>query len=305
MFSTPPLLKPGDRIAIVAPGRKTDRILIDRSVAILQDWGLQVLLSPNLFSSQHSYLSGTDQERLADLQHALDDPSISAILCARGGYGSTRILGSLDMSAAVERPKWLIGFSDITALHLRFLSERIKAIHATMPVLFSRPESLVSVESLRKLLFTGVAQLSAGPSANNKLGDSDGVCVGGNLSLIVDSLGTATEISTDNKILIIEEVDEYFYKVDRMLMQLKRAGKLAKLRGLVVGHMTDIKNGELTFALSVEEVILEAVAEYHFPIAFGLPTGHENPNLAWVQGGTASLSVNSSGSSIRFQSPNF
>ncbi|HEY0739829.1 MAG TPA: LD-carboxypeptidase [Chryseosolibacter sp.] len=299
-FITPPLLLPGDKIAIVAPARKIDMALVDRSVAILQEWGLQVLLSENLSSASHSYLSGTDAQRLADFQRALNDDSIRAILCARGGYGSTRIIDSLDLSNVIRKPKWLIGFSDITSIQLLFLSERIKSIHATMPVLFSRSESVVSVESLYKLLFNGVANLSAASSQFNRPGQAEGIVVGGNLSLIADSLGTQTEITTDNRILIIEEVDEYFYKIDRMLTQLKRAGKLSRLHGLVVGHMTDVKNGELTFASRVEEVVLNAVAEYHFPVAFNFPTGHENPNLAWVQGGHATLSVSADSSELRF-----
>lgn len=300
IFRTPPLLAPGDKIAIVAPARKIDRSLVERSVEILQEWGLQSVLSENVFSSKHSYLSGTDAERLSDFQNMLNDNSIKAILCARGGYGSTRIVDAIDLSAMIAKPKWLIGFSDITSLHLLLLSERIKSIHATMPVLFPRAESLVSTESLRKLLFKGVAHLSADVSVFNREGETQGIVVGGNLSLIVDSLGTATEISTENRILVIEEVDEYFYKLDRMITQLKRAGKLSKLSGLVVGHMTDIKNGELNFASRFEDVISEAVSEYKYPVAFNFPTGHENPNLAWVQGGTASLRVTKTESSLRF-----
>lgn len=276
-------------------------MLVDRSVEMLQEWGLQIVLGENLFSSKHSYLSGTDTERLSDLQRALDDTSIKAILCARGGYGSTRIVESLDLTSIISQPKWLIGFSDITSLQLLFLSERLKSIHATMPVLFPRAESLLSTESLRILLFLGVAHLTAEGSAFNREGETQGIVIGGNLSLIVDSLGTPTEISTENRILVIEEVDEYFYKVDRMMTQLKRAGKLARLRGLVVGHMTDIKNGELNFASRFEEVILDAVSAYHYPVGFNFPTGHENPNLAWVQGGEATLTVNKTNASLRFQ----
>lgn len=300
-FVTPPLLRAGDKIAIVAPARKIDRALIDRSIEILQEWGLQVALSANLYSSKHSYLSGSDDERLHDLQAAINDQSVSAILCGRGGYGSSRIVDRLDLSGLAEAPKWLVGFSDITSLHLRFLAERVQCIHGTMPVLFSRAESVLSVESLRKLLFNGVASMNAHPSAFNRTGEGIAMVVGGNLSLIVDSLGTQTEISTDNKILVIEEIDEYYYKVDRMMTQLKRAGKLSRLAGLVVGHMTDLKNGELTFASSVEEIISGAVAEYNYPVAFNFPTGHENPNLAWVQGGTAALQVTGGGSSLKFR----
>jgi muramoyltetrapeptide carboxypeptidase len=300
LFKTPLLLNPGDKVAIVAPARKIDRSLVERSVEILQEWGLQIVLGKNLFSSKHSYLSGTDSERLSDFQNAINDNSIRAILCARGGYGSTRIVDAVDLSAMIANPKWLVGFSDITSIQLLLLAERVKSIHSTMPVLFPRAESLISTESLRKVLFNGVASLSAESSAFNREGEEQGIVVGGNLSLIVDSLGTATELSTENKILVIEEVDEFFYKVDRMMTQLKRAGKLSTLKGLVVGHMTDIKNGELNFASCFEEVILNAVSEYTYPVAFNFPTGHENPNLAWIQGGTASLKVAATEASLKF-----
>jgi muramoyltetrapeptide carboxypeptidase len=300
IFKSARLLRAGDKIAITAPARKIDRALVERSIDILQEWGLQVVLSTNLFAGTHSYLSGTDEERYRDLQALINDDSIQGILCARGGYGSARITDRIDLSALYQNPKWLIGFSDITSLHLKFLKSGIQSLHATMPVLFPRAESAISVESLRKILFNGSATLSSTECIYNKPGQCEGVVVGGNLSLIVDSLGTKTELDTDDKILVIEEIDEYFYKVDRMLTQLKRAGKLHGLKGLVVGHMTDIKNGELTFATSFEAVILDAVAEYNYPVGFKFPTGHENPNLAWIQGGTAQLSVTRESGILKF-----
>jgi muramoyltetrapeptide carboxypeptidase len=187
-------------------------------------------------------------------------------------------------------------------LQLRFLSEGLQSVHGTMPVLFPRAESIGSVESLRKFLFNGAAELTSDSSQHNRIGSCEGVVVGGNLSLILDSLGTQTEIITENTILVIEEVDEYFYKLDRMMTQMKRAGKLSNLKGLIVGHMTQIKNGELTFSNSVEDVILDAVKEYNYPVAFNFPIGHENPNLAWIQGGKAILSVSKQQSILTFMS---
>jgi muramoyltetrapeptide carboxypeptidase len=300
IYKSPALLRAGSTIGITAPARKVDAGFVDKSAEIVKSWGVNVVLSRNLFAGSHSYLSGSDEQRLNDLQNFCDDPNIDAILCARGGYGTSRIVDRLDLSNFVKKPKWIIGFSDITSLHLRMMKENVLSIHATMPVLFPRTESASAIESVRAILFDGSAKLMATGSEHNRMGDCEGPVVGGNLSLLVDSLGTATEIDTDNKILLIEEIDEYFYKVDRMLTQLKRAGKFSRLKGLVVGYMTDIKNGELTFASSVEEVVLNAVKDYNFPVTFKFPSGHENPNIAWIEGGRARLSVLKGSSSLVF-----
>lgn len=296
----PQFLQLGDKVAIVAPGRKLDQASVDAAAIIMQNWGLNVLFGKNLFNSHHSYLSGTDEERLYDLQAALNDSSIKAIICARGGYGTTRILDQLDFTAFTKKPKWICGFSDITALHLKLQTLGMQSIHSTMPVLFTKEESTVSVESLRSILFGKAAALTAPPSAHNIHGDASGKVVGGNLSLIVDALGTASEISTENKILILEEVDEYVYRLDRMLVHLKRAGKLKNLSALIIGHMTDIKEGELPFGETVQQLIRYHIREYNYPVAFNFPTGHENPNMAWVQGASATLEVTIENSVLRF-----
>lgn len=296
----PLFLKSGDTVAIVAPGRKLDQASVNAAVAVMRSWELNVVLGKNLFSTRHSYLSGTDEERLHDLQTALDDSSIKAIICARGGYGTTRILDQLDFIAFTKNPKWICGFSDITALHLKLQSLGIQSIHSTMPVLFTKEESTVSVESLHSLLFGKALALTAIPSLHNIPGHVTGEVIGGNLSLIVDALGTACEINTENKILILEEVDEYVYRLDRMLVHLKRAGKLKNLAALVIGHMTDIKESELPFGETVQQLITHHIREYNYPVAFNFPTGHENPNLSWIQGASAKLDVTSENSVLRF-----
>ena len=285
---------------IVAPGRKLDKKSIETSVAVIKSWGLNAILSQNLFSDTHNYLSGTDDERMSDLQLALNDTSVNAIICARGGYGTTRILDQLDFSTFLKSPKWICGFSDITALHLKLQSLNIQSIHATMPVQFTKTEFADSVERLRSMLFGTPRALTATLSAANREGQAHGNVVGGNLSLLVDSLGTSTEIQTDNKILVIEEVSEYVYRLDRMLVQLKRAGKLKNLAGLVVGHMTDIKEGELPFNETVEQIIHHHTAEFKYPIGFNFPTGHEHPNLPWIEGATANLIVSKEKSTLSF-----
>jgi muramoyltetrapeptide carboxypeptidase len=296
----PPFLRPGDTVSIVAPGRKLDEEVINTAVSILKSWGLNAITGHNLFSTKHSYLSGTDAERLVDLQHALDDSSVRTIICARGGYGTTRILDQLDFSGFLKNPKWICGFSDVTALHLKLQSLNIQSIHSTMPVMFLQKESASSVESLRNLLFGNSGALTAEASAQNKLGDCSGKLIGGNLSLLTDSLGTSSEVNTDNCVLIIEEIGEYTYRLDRMLVQLKRAGKLKNLSGLIVGHMTDMKESELPFGENVQQIILNHVREYTYPVAFNFPVGHENPNLAWIEGAKGQLSVTDKESVLSF-----
>jgi muramoyltetrapeptide carboxypeptidase len=294
----PPSLKIGDSIGIVAPGRKLGREYIDAAVKILSGWGLNVIEAPNLFSNKHAYLAGTDPERLEDFQSMIDDEKIKMILCARGGYGSTRIIEALNFSSLYKNPKWIVGFSDITAIHLKLITKGIQSIHGTMPVLFSRePESL---SSLKKVLFGEDDFITAKYHTSNKTGNITAQTVGGNLSLIVDSLATSTELDTKGKILILEEIDEYLYRIDRLLMQLKRAGKLSDLAGLVIGHFTDIKDTEFSFGETFDEIINHTISEYNYPVAFNFPIGHENPNLAWRHGGTASLQVNTSGSSLTY-----
>jgi muramoyltetrapeptide carboxypeptidase len=295
---TPPFLKPGDKIGIVAPGRKISVEEVGAASTIIRAWGVNVNCSPNLFSKAHGYLAGSDHERISDIQQFVNDPDIKAIICARGGYGTTRILDDIDLSPLLKNPKWIVGFSDITALHLRLSKLGISSIHATMPIFFPRPASGQSVESLWATLKGDKPRIFASPDKMNKHGEAIGQVIGGNLSLIVDAIGTSNDPDTAGKILVLEEIDEYTYKVDRMLMHLKRSGKLDTLAGLVIGHMTDIKEPELPFAQSIKDIILEKISGQKYPVAFNFPIGHENPNLAWVHGSLMNLSVSESGSQL-------
>lgn len=296
----PRFLRKGDTVCIVAPGRKLDPESIEAAVKVIESWGLSVKLGQNLLSNRHSYLSGRDTERLDDLQQALNDPSVNAIICARGGYGTTRILDQLDFTKFIQSSKWICGFSDITALHMKIHSLNIQSIHSAMPVQLARKEHAGSAESLLNVLFGRPSVLSANGSDHNRFGEAHGEMIGGNLSLLSDSLGTTNEIQTDDKILIIEEVGEYTYRLDRMLVQLKRAGKLKKLAGLVIGHMTDIKESELPFGESIEQIVRNHTEEFTYPIGFNFSTGHESPNLAWIEGAVAKLSVSNEKSTLSF-----
>jgi muramoyltetrapeptide carboxypeptidase len=296
-----PFLKKNDTVAIVAPGRKIKKEELEAAQKIIHVWGLNTIIAKNIFSTQHAYLSGSDEERLEDFQMMIDDANIKAIICARGGYGSTRILDDLDFSKLEQNPKWIAGFSDITAIHLKLFTLGIQSIHGTMPVLFSKEASKESVESLRKLLFGEQNNIEAKLNEDNKPGQCKGQIIGGNLSLVVDALATKSEPDTNGKILILEEIDEYSYRLDRMMMQLKRAGKLKNLAGLIVGHFTDIKDTEVSFGETFKEIILHTVKDYNYPVAFEFPIGHENPNLAWRHGAIATLSVNKIITTLEFE----
>lgn len=286
----PSFLKTGDRIHIIATGRKTDPESVHRAVHILEAWGLQVTTGDFLISTDHSYLSASDEHRLADLQQAFNDPTIKAILCARGGYGTTRILDNLDFSLLKKYPKWIIGFSDITALHLLLYKNDIPSIHGTMPILFSAKEKS-SLESLRHVLFGESVSIHTESSPQNSYGDATGHLIGGNLSLIVDSLGTSSQPDFTHSILVLEEIDEFYYKIDRMLTQLKRAGVFQKLNGLILGHFTNIHNSDLAFGETIEAMIARVIGDRNIPIAFNFPIGHAQPNLAWRHGVIARLRV--------------
>ncbi|MFZ6013378.1 MAG: S66 peptidase family protein [Bacteroidota bacterium] len=296
---TPPALQPGDKVGIVAPARKISKQNLDTAIKLIHSWGLQVVLGQHVFSETHSYLSAQDDRRRIDFQHMLDDAQTKAIICARGGYGSTRFIDRVDLGPLLTNPKWIVGFSDITAVHLKLFCAGFQSIHATMPVLFDRPDAQLSVESLRKVLFGEAPVIEASTNPANRLGTASGIAIGGNLSLINDSLGTNSEPDTTGKILIVEEIDEYLYRLDRMFTQLKRAGKLEKLAGLVVGHMTDIKDTELSFGEDVESIIANAVRDYSFPVAFNFPIGHDQPNMAWVHGSEMTLTVETAGSVLK------
>jgi muramoyltetrapeptide carboxypeptidase len=295
---SPPFLVPGDNIGLVAPGRKVSAQDVREAQKIFESWEWNIIPAQNLHSNRHNYLAGSDVERTSDFQQMIDDPDIKAIICARGGYGTTRILDDLDFSSLVKNPKWIVGFSDVTALHLKLINLGIYSVHGTMPILFSKPESKTSIENLRSILLGQSVPISAQPNKHNRYGMATAPVIGGNLSLIVDAIGTGNDLDTAGKILVLEEIDEYMYKVDRMLIHLKRARKLDNLAGLVIGYMTDIKEPEISFGEVVEKVITSKVADKTFPVAFNFPIGHENPNYPWVHGATMTLTVNDMGAQL-------
>ena len=302
MKITPSYLSKRDIVTIVAPaGKLPNRGSLDSAIQTLQFWGLEVQLGKYLFCQHHSF-SGTDEERLSDLQNALDNPKIKAIFCARGGYGCNRIVDKIDFSAFQKSPKWLLGFSDITMLLSHINNLGFESIHCSMPNLFSAPKATKSVESIRKILFGKSWILESDlPHQFNKMGKASAEIVGGNLSILNNSLGTKSEINTKNKILFIEEVGEYIYHIDRMFTHLLRARKLEKLAALVIGQVSEIKeNSNNPFGQSVEELIAEKLKDFNFPICFNFPIGHQAKNLPVICGRKATLEVNNQGGKITF-----
>lgn len=279
MSNRPELLNTDDRVAIVSPSRVIFKDQIQEAVKVLQTWGLQVVYGNSLYSKS-GYFAGSDEERLTEFQEMIDDPTIKAIFCSRGGYGITRFLDRLELNSILEKPKWIVGFSDITALHLKLNQYQIESIHGLMPVQFDYDGVSNSIDSLYKILFESRSMYDVSVIEASIEGEVEAELVGGNLSLICESLGTASEINTDDKILFIEEIDEYLYKLDRMLNQLKRAGKFDKLKGVLLGDFSKMKDTEIPFGCDLHVLIKSYFEHLNIPVAFGFPAGHEPLHLA-------------------------
>lgn len=291
----PDFLKPGDTIGIVAPARKVAAEELADGIKILEGWGFKVQLGINLYKYQDQF-SGSDIERAADLQAMLDDASVKAIISARGGYGTVRIIDHLDFSKFKQHPKWIVGYSDITVLHSHLHSMlQTQSIHSTMLINMQADKlNKDAIESLGKAL-TGVPlKYSVSPGSNktlNRSGKAKGPLCGGNLSLLYALSGSVSDIDTAGKILFIEDLDEYLYHIDRMMMQLKRSGKLQTLAGLIVGGMSDMRENTVPFGKTAEEIIKENVQEYNYPVCFDFPAGHVKKNVALIMGANVELSV--------------
>lgn len=290
----PPFLKPGDRIRIVAPAGKVQKDKVLPGIELLHDEGFDVILGRNVLNHQFQY-SGTDRQRTDDLQEAINDQEAKAIICARGGYGTVRLLEELDFSPLLKSPKWLAGFSDVTVLHSVLNKLGLASIHGAMPGFFlENKKPARSFFSLMDMLKSGKSQIEAPSSALNRCGITSGELVGGNLSLIYSLQGTPWQLNTNGKILLIEDVGEYLYHLDRMMQNMRLAGQLKNLAGLVVGGFTEMKDNESPFGKSVPEIILESVSDYRFPVCFDFPVGHIPKNLSLMLGANYQLQVGES-----------
>ena len=274
---SPKPIKAGDKVAIVATARKISEAELEPAKRLFESWGLRVVLPKNIYAEDNQF-AGNDEQRAADLQWALDNEEVKAVVCARGGYGTVRIIDQIDFTQFAKRPKWVVGYSDVTVLHSHIQTNLcIATLHATMPL--NIPDDAVeksnpSTEALKRALFEGKAECLTAAHPLNRRGEAEAVVVGGNLSILYSLCGSASDIDTEGKILFIEDLDEYLYHIDRMMQNLKRTGKLKGLKGLIVGSMTDMHDNTIPFGMTAEEIVTAAVKEYDYPVCFNAPFGH-------------------------------
>ncbi|MDZ7739138.1 MAG: LD-carboxypeptidase [Bacteroidales bacterium] len=297
---TPPALRRGSRVALIAPAGLADRGRTEEAAGIMESWGLEIMRGRHLYE-RYGVFAGTDEQRLADLQWAMDDKAIDAVVCARGGYGMSRIIDGVDFSSFSRKPKWIVGYSDITVLHL-FVNcgYGIKTIHGEMPLNYAAEDTAAeSLDSLKQALFSRLDAYSWS-SAPYRGGKAEGRLLGGNLSLISHLAGTGLRDCLKGTILFIEERGEYMYSFDRMVTGLRLAGVLKGLRGLIVGGLTGLKESPVSYAVGASDIIMDAVKDYDYPVAFGFPAGHIPDNRAFYCGADVKLEVAGADASLRF-----
>ena len=295
---TPPYLQKGDTIAIVSTARKNIDDNLKPTIDLLELWGLNYILGKTI-GLEHHQLAGTDAQRAADLQEQLDNPKIKAIWCIRGGYGTVKIIDHINFTSFLKCPKWLIGFSDITVLHSHLNQLGIESIHATMPISIPKASD-EAIKTLRDALFGNKLHYVLEADSMNHNGKATGELVGGNLSIIYSLLGSDSAVDCENKILFLEDLDEYLYHIDRMMMNLKRNGCLHNLKGIVVGGMTEMKDNEIPWGKNALEIIDEFVKALDIPVIYNFPAGHMSDNRALILGRQISIEVNASKSIVTF-----
>ena len=297
-MTAPPYLKKGDTVAITCPAKKLPGP-IDDAVRLLESWGLNVILGDTVTASWNQF-AGTDEMRASDFQTFLDDKSVKAIFAARGGYGTIRIIDDIDFSGFENDPKWIIGFSDITVLHSHIQAMfNVQSIHGQMPLTI--PDGTkISLETLRKALFNEQIKYEYESFSENRSGTATGILIGGNLTLLVMMAGSASEQDYKDRILFLEDVGEYLYSIDRMILNFKRAGILAGLRGLIIGGFTDLKDNDIPFGQNAEQIIMSHVAEFDYPVCFNFPAGHIEDNQALVFGRIVNFTVNDQHVSLQY-----
>ena len=292
----PSHLSPGDKVGIVCPARKISEAELAPAIADLKKWGFVPVLGKHVYAIDHQY-AGTDAQRASDLQDMIENPEIKAIMCGRGGYGSLRIVDEVDFKKMKGQPKWLIGFSDITTFGIDAFNKGFASIHGPMAISWNgETGDEDSREYLRQILVGKPPKYSYSPTEQEhlKTGQATGRLIGGNLSMLSQLLGTDTDFDTKGCILFIEDLSEYLYHLDRMIVHLKRGGKFEKLAGLIVGAFTDIQDNSTPFGKTVPEIILDALGETEIPVCFDFPTGHWPQNYPLIHGGLATLSVSHS-----------
>lgn len=276
-------LKKGDSIALVSPARAISHELVMPAILFFEEHGLDVKVGKHAYNINHQ-MAGTEAEKVEDIQQFICDPEVRAIVSTRGGYGCVKIIDQLDFGPLAKQNKWFVGYSDITVFHSHIHQNfGTPTLHATMPVNISAMPSLIENETNKSLIAALMGQDLVYDLPNHPLnvpGDAKGVLVGGNLSVLCSLCGSTSNIDTQGKILFLEDVDEYLYHIDRMMMNLKRAGKLKSLAAMVIGGMTDMRDNNIPFGQSASEIILQHTQEFGYPIYFDLQAGHCQPNVA-------------------------
>ena len=296
---TPPYLQKGDTVAILATARKHIVKSMQPTIDLLESWGLTVVIGKSI-GLEENQLAGNDEQRAADLQEQLDNPNIKAIWCARGGYGTVRVVDLVDFTQFKKSPKWLVGFSDVTVLHNHLNTMGYKSILGSMPISLAKA-SKEAVESLRLSLFGQPLQYAIDPHPMNRLGKASGELVGGNLSILYSLLGSPSAIDCKDKILYIEDLDEYLYHIDRMMMNLKRNGCLESLKGIIVGSMTDMKDNDIPWGKNALEIVQDVTKQYNIPVIFNFPAGHIHDNRALILGNNVTIEVTENCSTVVFE----
>lgn len=290
-----PPLKPGDQIHLLSTARKISNEELQPAIKELKSWGLEVKMGQNLFESYHQF-AGTTEQRRADFQAALDDPECKAIICSRGGYGSVQIIDQLDFSSFKKNPKWIVGYSDVTVIHCHLQQVlNAESIHATMPISFPKDgKANEAIQSLKKALFGEELNYEFQAEKISRLKPEiiRAKVLGGNLSILYSLTGTASQINTQDAILFMEDLDEYLYHIDRMMMNLKRCGILQNCKAILVGGMSDMNDNTVPYGKTAEEIILENTKDLDIPIIFGFPAGHISDNRAIIMGREAELQIN-------------
>ena len=296
---TPPHLQKGDTVAILATARKNLDDNLKPAIDLLKSWGLNVVIGSSI-GLDNNQLAGTDEQRAADFQQQLNNPNIKAIWCVRGGYGTVRMIDLLDFTAFKKNPKWIVGFSDVTVLHNHLNTLGFKSIHGIMPVTVAKatPEA---IETLRIALFGEKLKYEIDPFMMNRPGKATGELVGGNLSILYSLFGSPSAIDCTDKILFIEDLDEYLYHIDRMMINLKRNGCLESIKGIVVGSMTKMKDNDIPWGKNAIEIIEDVTKTYNIPVLYNFPAGHIQDNRALILGDIVTINVNEKCSTLVFK----
>ncbi len=296
---TPEFLQKGDTVGIVATARKIDLMTLQPAIKLLESWGLKVVIGKTIGKSENQ-LAGADWQRATDFQEMLDNPKIKAIWAAKGGYGTVRIIDRIDFTNFKKKPKWIAGFSDVTVLHSHINNMGIETLHSLMAI-SAKTATPQAIETFRKSLFGEKLEYKIQKHPFNKTGTAKGEIVGGNLSVLYSILGSKSEVDYKGKILFIEDLDEYLYHIDRMMMNLKRNGYFDGLKAVIVGGMTEMNDNDIPWGKDGLEIIQDVLKDYNFPIIYNFPAGHIKDNRSLILGKTISIQVTDKESVVKFE----